>query len=106
MPRFLDTTGNPTLGIGICSRCSRKFPLHLLQPDPNFPGLRVCEKDKDQYDPYRLPARPPDKISLPFTRLDAPIPTNPSGVIGEGEQVFLVTEDFTGYLIFFEDGEL
>lgn len=106
MPRFLNTKGNPTLGIGVCSRCSRKFPLHKLQPDPNFPGLRVCDADMDQFDPYRLPPRQTEDITLPFTRLDAPIPTNPSGVIGEGGDVFLVTEDDNDFLIFFEDDEL
>lgn len=106
MPRFINTKGKSTLGIGVCSRCCRKFPLGDLMPDPNFPGLRVCEKDKDQYDPYRLPARQPDNITLPFTRLDTPIPTNPSGVIGEGGDVFLVTEDGDDFLIFFEDDEL
>lgn len=75
MPKFLDTRGNPTLGIGICARCSIKFPLHKLKPDPNSPGLMVCEKDLDQFDPWRLPARPPDQIVLPFTRPDTPLDT-------------------------------
>lgn len=106
MPRFLNTKGNPTLGIGICSRCSRKFPLHKLEPDPNYPGLRVCAADKDQFDPYRLPPLQPEKISLPFVRTDAPIATSPSGVIGEGGEVFLITEDGDDFLIFFDEDEL
>jgi len=73
MPVFLNTRGNPTLGIGICSRCSRKFPLHELQSDPNYPGLRVCRADLDQFDPYRLPARQPETITLPFVRPDVPL---------------------------------
>lgn len=73
MPVFLNTRGNPTLGIGICSRCSRKFPLHELQSDPNYPGLRVCRDDTDQFDPYRLPARQPETITLPFVRPDVPL---------------------------------
>jgi hypothetical protein len=73
MPVFLNTQGNPTLGIAICSRCSRKFPLHELQSDPNYPGLRVCRADLDQFDPYRLPARQTEKISLPFCRPDTPL---------------------------------
>jgi hypothetical protein len=98
MAVFLDTRGNPTLGIGICSRCSRKFPLHKLQPDPNFPGLRVCEADADDFDPYRLPARQTEDITLPFMRTDAPIGTNPAGVIGQDGDVFLITEDGEDYL--------
>ena len=80
MPVFLNTRGNPTLGIGICGRCSRKFPLHKLYSDPNYPGLRVCEADMDQFDPYRLPARQPDKITLPFVRPDEPLSGSPTPV--------------------------
>lgn len=106
MPLYLNTRGNSTLGVGICSRCSRKFPLDKLQSDPNFPGLRVCDKDMDQFDPYRLPPRQTEDITLPFMRTDTPIPTNPSGVIGEGGDVFLVTENDNDFLIFFEDDQL
>ena len=45
MPRYLNTRGNTTLAIGICGRCSIKMPLDKLQPDPNSPGLLVCDKD-------------------------------------------------------------
>ena len=98
MPRFLNTRGNTTLAIGICGRCSIKMPLDKLLPDPNYPGLLVCEKDRDQYDPYRLPARQPDNILLPFTRPDAPIGTDPAGVITQDDNYFLITEDGEDYL--------
>lgn len=100
MPVFLNTRGNPTLGIGICGRCSRKFPLHMLYSDRNYPGLRVCKEDLDEFDPYRLPARQTENITLPFTRPDTPIPTNPSGVITESGNQFLVTEDFDDFIIY------
>jgi hypothetical protein len=51
--------------------------------DPNIPGLKVCrnadEGCKDVYDPYRLPARLADKMTLPFYRPDQPMemPTTP-----------------------------
>lgn len=93
MPMFLDTRGNSTLGIGICSRCSRKFPLHELQSDPNFPGLRVCRVDADQFDPYRLPARQTENITLPFLRTDTPLSTNAGVGISPSADVFLVAED-------------
>jgi hypothetical protein len=73
MPRFLNTRGQPTLGIGICGRCSQKFPLAALKPDPNAPGLMVCDADRDQLDPYRLPARQTEQINLPFVRPDEPL---------------------------------
>ena len=100
MPMFLNTRGRPTLGIGICSRCSRKFPLDKLMSDPNSPGLRVCEADRDHYDPYRLPARQPENITLPFMRTDTPIPTNPNGAITENDNEFLITEDSDDFLVF------
>jgi hypothetical protein len=105
MPRYLNTRGNTTLAIGICGRCSIKMPLADLMPDPNYPGLLVCERDRDQYDPYRLPARQPDNILLPFLRPDVPLATNPAGVIAQNSEQFLITEDSDDYLIFFEDDE-
>jgi hypothetical protein len=66
----------------------------------------VCEVDADQFDPYRLPARQTEDITLPFMRTDTPIPTNPSGVISQDGDVFLITEDEDDFLIFFEDDEL
>lgn len=73
MPIYLDTRGKTTLGLGICGRCSRKFSLDDLQSDPNTPGLMVCKDDRDEFDPYRLPARQPDQITLRFTRPDVPL---------------------------------
>lgn len=73
MPVFLDTTGRSTLGIGICDRCRRKFSLEELSSDPNSPGLRVCRDDRDQLDPYRLPARQTENITLRFPRPDEPL---------------------------------
>lgn len=73
MSIYLDTRGRSTLAIGICGRCSRKFPLDELQPDPNYPGLRVCRADLDEFDPYRLPARKPENITVRFPRPDTPL---------------------------------
>lgn len=106
MPLYLDTRGNSTLGIGICSRCSRKMSLDKLQPDPNYPGLRVCEKDADQFDPYRLPPRQADNITLPFMRTDTPIPTNPNGAITQNELQFLISENNNDFIVFLEDDGL
>lgn len=73
MSLFLNTSGRSTLGIGICGRCSRKFSLEDLAPDPNSPGLMVCAADRDDYDPYRRPPRPADNTTLRFTRPDTPL---------------------------------
>jgi len=42
-------------------------------PDPNFPGMRVCKDDLDKFDPWRLPARQTENISLRFPRPDVSI---------------------------------
>lgn len=73
MPIFLNPRGRSTFGIGICARCSRKMFLEELYPDPNSPGLMVCKKDRDVLDPYRLPARQTERITLPFNRPDRPL---------------------------------
>jgi hypothetical protein len=78
MSRFLDPTNQATYGLGICGRCSRKFFLSKLFPDPNSPGLMVCEQDRDVYDPYRLPQRVTEDITLPFVRPDEPVALGPN----------------------------
>ena len=98
MSLFLDPSGQPTYGIGICGRCSRKMLLSALAPDPNYPGLMVCEADRDQYDPYRLAPRAPDNVLLPFNRPDVSVSTRPSGMIQEQGNEFIITEDGQQYL--------
>jgi len=95
---YLDVSGQATYGIAICGRCSRKFLLAELSPDPNSPGLMVCKEDLDDYDPYRLAPRAPDQIVLPFTRPDTPINTHPAGLIQEAGDLFIISEDGDEYL--------
>ena len=71
MSRFLDTTGNSVLSVFICDRCKMKRPYSSMRPDGNIPALKVCsESCSDQFDPYRLPARQPEKITIRFPRPD------------------------------------
>lgn len=82
MGAFIDTTGNARLTVGICGRCSLKFPLDDLRPDPNSPGLLVCRDDVDDYDPYRLPPRETEDITVTMPRPDidiASLPVAPGG---------------------------
>lgn len=95
---FIDPTGEPTYGLGLCARCSRKFKLAELNPDPNYPGLMVCREDSDQYDPYRLAPRKEDQIVLPFVRPDLPLGTRPSGVVAQNGTQFVISEDGTQFL--------
>lgn len=98
MPLYLDTRGKTNLGIGICDRCRRKFPINELQPDRNTPGLLVCEADNDVFDPWRLPARPTEDVTLPHYRPDVPIGVTPESEISPEfriteEEDFRLTDD-------------
>ena len=75
MPVYIDTRGNSVLSVAICDRCSRKFAYVDLMPDPNFPGMRVCKEDLDNFDPWRLPAIQTENIALRFPRPDVDIAT-------------------------------
>jgi hypothetical protein len=97
MSIWLDTRGLSTLGIGLCDRCSRKMSLTQLMSDPNSPGLRVCREDLDQLDPYRLPPRQSDQITLPFVRPDSPLYSDPDGLVTEDDNSFLISSN-NGYL--------
>ena len=70
MPKYLppDTIGG-TLAIAICYRCKRKIYYGELQTDPNN-LQKYCKECVDIYDPYRLPARAPDLITLQYPRPD------------------------------------
>src|SRR5262245_11304801 len=78
--KFLNTSGRGTLGIGVCSRCRAQRSLGGFTADPPPPGLPVCKDQSegciDKYDPYRLPPRQPDKMTLqhprPDERMDPP----------------------------------
>ena len=83
MPIYLDTSGNSIISVGICDRCNRKFAYTDLMPDPNFPGMRVCKDDVDNFDPWRLPARQTENITLRHPRPDVSIALEPNFVITE-----------------------
>lgn len=52
-------------------------------PDPNFPGMRVCKDDLDNFDPWRLPARQTENIALRFPRPDTNIALQPDELLTE-----------------------
>jgi len=78
MPVYLDTRGNSVLSVAVCDRCNRKFGYTELMPDPNFPGMRVCKDDLDNFDPWRLPALQTENIALRFPRPDVDIAIAPN----------------------------
>lgn len=68
MPKFINTVGEPVVAIAYCDRCGRKFKYVDLHPDRNNPGLRVCDADNDMLDPYKLPPRQTENITLRYPR--------------------------------------
>ena len=90
MPIFLDTEGLTSIAIAVCDRCKMKVPLVTLVKDPNFPGLRVCADRgcKDQFDPYRLPARKTERINLRFPRPDVSVAVNPDAITTGGPNYY------------------
>jgi hypothetical protein len=94
MPRFLDTTGNSSIAIFICDRCRMKRAIAEAMPDPNFPGLRVCQQNcADQIDPYRLPARKTERITLRFPRPDVSVATNDNDFMTTGSDQFIISTE-------------
>lgn len=82
MPTWLNTTGNALIAIFICDRCKMKRAIVEAMPDPNFPGLKVCNRGcADQKDPYRLPARQTERIALQYPRPDTSVAANDDGLV-------------------------
>lgn len=73
MPKFLRTDGNAPLSIFICPRCKFKRAYVDMVTDLNT-GLKVCRFGcQDEKDPYRLPTRKVENISLRYPRPDEDI---------------------------------
>jgi len=84
MPKWLNTRGGSVLTIAICDRCKNKRAYDDIQQDGNIPGLRVCKFGcSDVKDPYRLPMRQPEKISVRFPRPDADVAQAHNNIIAE-----------------------
>ena len=91
---FLDTIGNASLAIFICDRCRLKRPMDEQMPDPNFPGLRVCQQGcADQKDPYRLPARKTERINLRFPRPDVSVAVDPNNLVTDNQGNFIISTE-------------
>lgn len=72
MSLYITPSTKGTVAIAVCDRCKRKVPYDELRPDGNSPGLRVCGDPGcwDHKDPYRLPVRKSEIISLRHPRPD------------------------------------
>jgi hypothetical protein len=63
-----------------------------MRNDPNFPGLRVCNEGcADQLDPYRLPARKTERITIRFPRPDVSVAANDNFLMTGGTSQFILS---------------
>ncbi len=77
-----------------------KRPLAVLEADPNFPGLRVCDQGcKDQFDPYRLPARKTERIALRFPRPDESVAVDPNDLTTGGYGNYVISTQDSGGIV-------
>jgi hypothetical protein len=94
MPIFLDTLGYSDIAIAVCDRCKMKRPHAVMRSDPNFPGLQVCNEGcADQFDPYRLPARKTERITIRFPRPDVSVAVDPNDLITTGNNQFVISTE-------------
>ena len=94
MPRFLNTEGNAVIAIFICDRCKMKRAIVEAMPDPNFPGLKVCQQGcADEKDPYRLPARKTERITLQYPRPDVSVATDPNDILTGGDEQYVISTE-------------
>lgn len=71
-----------------------KRPIIEAMPDPNFPGLKVCQQGcADQKDPYRLPARKTERINLQYPRPDVSVATQDDGLETGGSEPYLISTE-------------
>jgi len=76
MSLYLPVRTQGTAAIAICPRCSKKIYYDELRTDPNN-LQKYCADCVDIFDPWRLPARPADKIALDYPRPDVKLDGTP-----------------------------
>jgi len=72
MSKFLAPSVHGHVAIALCARCNFRLPYDKLVQDPDT-KLWVCRKCQDDPDPWRLPARRTEDISLQHPRPDVEI---------------------------------
>lgn len=76
MSLYLPVRTKGTAAIAICPRCQTKVYYDDLQQDPNNNQF-YCKGCVDIYDPWRLPARVAEDISLQHPRPDVHLDGTP-----------------------------
>ena len=71
MSRFLDTRGEQVLSPYICDRCKMIKRFSEMVEDEDKQGLWVCRDCSDQIDPWKLPPRESEDVTIPHPRPDS-----------------------------------
>lgn len=69
MSLYLPVRVGKSVAIAVCPRCQMKVYYDDLRQDPNN-NQWYCAECVDLYDPYRLPARKTEDVSLQHPRPD------------------------------------
>ena len=72
MSLYLPVRAKGSVAIAICLRCQKKVHYDSLTQDPNNKNY-YCPECVDIYDPWRLPARKAENISLEHPYPDTPL---------------------------------
>lgn len=93
MGLYLPVNARGTTAIAVCNRCRVKIQYDELRKDPNN-GNMYCKDCVDVYDPWRLPARNPENVTLSHPRPDQIITVDvtPVELLGTEGGAQLVTE--------------
>ena len=101
MSVWLNTRGFTSLAVAICDRCKMKRPISALGSDPNSPGIFACLNGCiDEYDPWRLPARYAEEITLDHPRPDLPLVFSSAGgylLLESGDKILFGSA--SGYIL-------
>lgn len=107
MAVYLDTRGNSKISIAVCARCGVKYPWTELRSDPNSPGLMCCPDGcRDQFDPWRLPSRETENITLEWCRPDLTLAPGPTSVPVLPLQAVLSTDGASGIAVSPADADI
>lgn len=71
MSRFLDTRGEAVLSPYQCDRCKQRGRFSEMVEDRDRQGLWVHRTCSDELDPWKLPPRSSEDVTIPHPRPDS-----------------------------------
>lgn len=99
MSMYERTEGKSILSPAICDRCRLRGAAADMVPDPDRQGLFVHKHCADQLDPWKLPPRSSEDISIPHPRPDAPVNSGQAGLLTNQYDPDLVYDNFGNPLV-------